>query len=192
MSDERLKTLEQRFRESGQVDDEAAWLVERIRVGGLSRAQLNLAASLGHPAARAALGRPRDHDLARALEAMRGAERELRVRVALALARFLQERLQRPEWGPPLDRVSEWLAAPSARGARACRDEDPSEWSEQPGGSAVSAALWCVTEPSDRDDPWPPYHYEAWEEACEVSGNPAAVAEALQAALIPWVLPAAS
>lgn len=189
MSDERLRTLEQRFRESGQVEDEAAWLVERIRVGGLSRAQLNLAASLGYPAARAALDRSPEHDLGRALEAMRGAERQLRARVALALARFLQERLQRPEWDAPLDRVSEWLANPSRQAARACREADPVEWSEEPGGIAVADALWCVTEPSDREDPYPPYHYEAWEEACEVSGNPAAAAAALRTTLRPWVLP---
>jgi len=189
VSDERLRNLEQRFHESGQVEDEAAWLVERIRVGGLSRAQLNLAASLGYPAARLALGRPPEHDLGRTLEAMRGTERELRARIALALARFLQERLQRPEWAAALARVSEWLAAPSARTAQACASEDPHEWGEEPGWIAVADALWCVTEASDREEPYPPYHYEAWEEACEISGNPAAVALALQASLRPWVLP---
>jgi len=189
VSDERLRELEQRFRQSGELEDEAAWLVERIRVGGLSRAQLNLAASLGYPAARVALGRPAEHDLGRALEAMRGAERQLRARVALALARFLQDRLQRPEWEAPLDRVGEWLADPSPRTARACAAEDPHEWSAAPGGIAVADALWCVTEPGDRDDPWPAYHYEAWEEACEVSGNPAAAAAALRTTLRPWVLP---
>lgn len=39
MSDERLRELERRWKETGAVEDEAAWLVERIRVGEILASQ---------------------------------------------------------------------------------------------------------------------------------------------------------
>lgn len=51
MSDERLRELERSWKESGAVEDEAAFLSERVRVGDLSSEQLQLAAYLNHPAA---------------------------------------------------------------------------------------------------------------------------------------------
>jgi hypothetical protein len=58
MSDERLRQLECRWRETGSVEDEAGYLLERVRVGDLERGKLELAADLGHPAAHVALSRP--------------------------------------------------------------------------------------------------------------------------------------
>lgn len=51
MSDERLRELERRWKESETVEDEAAWLKERVRVGDLEWSRLELAACLGHEAA---------------------------------------------------------------------------------------------------------------------------------------------
>ncbi len=51
MSDVRLRELERRFKESGSLEDEAAWLLERVRVGRLDPTKLELAAHVGHPAA---------------------------------------------------------------------------------------------------------------------------------------------
>lgn len=51
MSDERVRELERRWRESGTVEDEAAYLRERVRVGDLSQERLELAALVGHKAA---------------------------------------------------------------------------------------------------------------------------------------------
>jgi hypothetical protein len=56
MSDERLRMLERRWKETGAVEDEAAYLQERLRTGDLARDKLELAAYLGYPGARAALG----------------------------------------------------------------------------------------------------------------------------------------
>lgn len=56
MSDSRLRTLERRWIETGAVEDEAAWLRERLRAGGLSEEQLALAAHCAHEGARLALG----------------------------------------------------------------------------------------------------------------------------------------
>lgn len=56
MSDTRLRDLERRWRETGAVDDEAAYLVERVRVGDLHPEHLKAIASLGYPAAILAAG----------------------------------------------------------------------------------------------------------------------------------------
>lgn len=58
MSDERLRELERKWKESGSVEDEAAYLVERLRVGGLSQEALDLTVFMNHPASRIAVGNP--------------------------------------------------------------------------------------------------------------------------------------
>jgi hypothetical protein len=56
MSDAKLRELERRWKETGTVEDEAAYLLERVRVGDLSRERLELAAYCGHEGARRATG----------------------------------------------------------------------------------------------------------------------------------------
>ena len=56
MSDERLRELERRWKETRAVQDEAACLSERVRSGNLDRERLRLAAYLGNEASREALG----------------------------------------------------------------------------------------------------------------------------------------
>jgi hypothetical protein len=56
MTDERLRELERRWKESGSVEDEAAYLLERVRVGDLDQERLQLAAYCGHSAAAHATG----------------------------------------------------------------------------------------------------------------------------------------
>lgn len=51
MSDTKLRDLERRWKETGAVEDEAAYLLERVRVGELTRERLELAAYCGHEAA---------------------------------------------------------------------------------------------------------------------------------------------
>lgn len=55
MSDERLREAERRWKESGSVEDEARYLLERVRVGELSRELLRLAGHSGHDASRLAM-----------------------------------------------------------------------------------------------------------------------------------------
>mgnify|MGYP001372804556 CR=1 FL=1 len=55
MSDARLRELERRFLASRDPQDEATWLVERVRVGRLRPERLELAGLCGHTAARTAL-----------------------------------------------------------------------------------------------------------------------------------------
>lgn len=56
MSDAKLRELERRWRETGSVDDEAAYLSERVRTGDLRREHLELAALCGSEAARQVVG----------------------------------------------------------------------------------------------------------------------------------------
>lgn len=58
MSDTKLRELERRWKETGSISDEAACLLERVRVGDLTRERLELAAYCGHSAACAALAVP--------------------------------------------------------------------------------------------------------------------------------------
>lgn len=58
MSDSKLRELERRWRDTGDVQDEAAWLKERVRVGDLSREVVELCALCGHEAALLVLPSP--------------------------------------------------------------------------------------------------------------------------------------
>lgn len=51
MSDQELQELARRWRESGRVEDEAAWLRARVRAGQLAPDRLAMAAFMGHEAA---------------------------------------------------------------------------------------------------------------------------------------------
>lgn len=55
MTDERLRELERRWKETGSVEDEAAYLLEQVRVGHLDQEKLELAAYCGYEPARLAL-----------------------------------------------------------------------------------------------------------------------------------------
>lgn len=56
LSDQTLRELERRFRASGSLEDEAAWLRVRVKAGQLEQSRLRLAAYCGHHAASSALG----------------------------------------------------------------------------------------------------------------------------------------
>ena len=56
MSDETLRRLERRWRETGAVEDEAALLAALLRAGELSRSALEVAVHLGHEAATSVVG----------------------------------------------------------------------------------------------------------------------------------------
>jgi hypothetical protein len=56
MSDARLRELERKWKETGAVGDEAAYLLERMRVGDVTRDRLEFAAYCGHEAARRVVG----------------------------------------------------------------------------------------------------------------------------------------
>ncbi len=54
MTDEELRRLERRWRKTNALEDETRYLLERVRVGALTRERLELAAYCGHSGARRA------------------------------------------------------------------------------------------------------------------------------------------
>jgi hypothetical protein len=56
VTDERLRGVEQRWRRTGAVEDEAAYLLERVRAGQLTRSHLELLSYAEDPAGVAAVG----------------------------------------------------------------------------------------------------------------------------------------
>ncbi len=56
MSDLRVRQLQRRWEETNALEDEAAWLAERIRAGEITGPQAKLAAAVGHPAAELVTG----------------------------------------------------------------------------------------------------------------------------------------
>ena len=82
MTEDQLRSLERRFRERGDLEDEVAWLSARRRVGDLSDARLRLAAFCGHAGARRVAG-----EGAGPPEAGLPEERDARARCGLTVAR---------------------------------------------------------------------------------------------------------
>ncbi|MEZ6184488.1 MAG: hypothetical protein R3F62_05685 [Planctomycetota bacterium] len=62
MSDQRIRELERRWRETGELEAEIAWLRARLHGGSLPLRRAEVAAGLGSEAARAALGAGGAHD----------------------------------------------------------------------------------------------------------------------------------
>lgn len=92
MSDQETRELERRFRASGSVADEVAWLTARARAGELSPERLDLLAQLGSQGARRVLGAeaPKPiRDVEAWLESILAQAPELGLRAALAVLRQL-------------------------------------------------------------------------------------------------------
>lgn len=87
MSDERLRELERRFLESQTVADEAAWLGARVQAGEVRRDRVELAAILGHPAARVLSPSAPEMSLAEFLRFAGEVDRVAFARAGLALLR---------------------------------------------------------------------------------------------------------
>lgn len=51
MTDQRLREIERRWKETGAVEDESAWLQAKVQAGLVSQARLRGLAALGYPAA---------------------------------------------------------------------------------------------------------------------------------------------
>jgi hypothetical protein len=87
VSDDRLRKLERRWKETGAPDDGAAYLRERMRAGELSQDRVRWAAACGHePALRAVDGPAPSADLAALQAELTGAHVQARFWVAVVRA----------------------------------------------------------------------------------------------------------
>jgi len=129
MTDESGRELERRWRETGAVEDEAAWHLARTRSGELPERLLALAAYAGGEAARLALGpdapeAPADlRDWVLGLDAWGD---EVCVRVLLACARLAGGR--RPETLAALERLLREATEQADEDARVAWTRD-ADWS---------------------------------------------------------------
>lgn len=95
MTDSQLRELERRWRETGAVEDEARYLLERVRAGDLEQEKLELAAYCGHEGARAGLGGSREQptDVAAFLSAISKWNRSAWIAAAKAACAAVHETL---------------------------------------------------------------------------------------------------
>lgn len=132
MADDDLRALERAWQQSGSVEDEAAWLLQRVRSGELPRERLELAADLGDPASCAALQasgsfQPPDRSqFLVLLQALPPLEEGLRA--ALAMVRWLLSQSacnERSEWERELSqKASVALARAEAWVVRPCPEHE--------------------------------------------------------------------
>jgi hypothetical protein len=123
MTDQKLRDLERRWKETGAPDDEAAYLLERVRVGDLTRERLELAAYCGHEGARAGAGEGAPpHDFVQWIEGFSrwGANAMSLVAVAIALPmlRVFEEDTGEGRLRRAIDAAREYVRHPSAEAAR--------------------------------------------------------------------------
>lgn len=149
MSDERLRELERRFLNSGDVRDEAAWLKARVRGGELSQANVELAGHLGRAGARLAIvelgGTPVENPSPKpgSPGLMPGAwgwhkdlltERPTPVRMAIAAAQLVSR--HEPDTAVLRESAEWWALCPCPMHEEFAH----AAWSEQPRGSSASGA----------------------------------------------------
>lgn len=122
MVDASLRELERRFRVTGRIEDEVAWLLARVRAGSLEPSRLELAAYCGHAASLvvrpgAAQGGPAFDPWSRGLERW---GREPCVRAACVAARHALVKACAPpselleSTAAALRAADDWLACPCA------------------------------------------------------------------------------
>lgn len=166
MSDARTRELE-RAAAAGDVEARAAWIAARLRAGGLEQERVALAAHVGDPGARLALGLEPDaahrspaalaEDLARWCaaasappQAHPGWRDQVPVRAALALARAASAGATLPAGAAgTLEAVEAWLRAPSPATARAAAGTGG--LTSTPGEALLGLLAWeCSRDPRRR------------------------------------------
>jgi uncharacterized tellurite resistance protein B-like protein len=128
MADDRLRKLEHRWLESGTVEDETAYLVERLRAGHVQRGALELAAYCHHEAARRALDGPEPE----VFESLRDWAEGV------------------TKWGRTPEMILTFACAQSVLGHAAAADVDPAvrEAGCKLGEAAIATAIEMAMEPS--------------------------------------------
>jgi len=133
VTDSKLRELERRWKESGSVEDEAAYLLERVRVGDLEQEKLELAAYFGHEAARrASSGKCPPNSSAEipdewgawlsAIPARECPVQQVRIRAALACARLCTALYPAPASKLAVSSAEDWVLCPCPQHARSARE----------------------------------------------------------------------
>lgn len=173
MTDARLRDLERRSRETGSVEDEAAYLLERVRAGTLTRERLELAAYCGHDGARRALGDTKATRIGvkRWAVGLRRWGREASTRGAIAAARAAtaatHEIWSHKRIEQAIARAEEWVRCQCnvhAQAAREAADQACEAALEAPPGSARQAATAGIAAAREIEFFEGPKHTSPWGE----------------------------
>ena len=211
MSDEKLRELERRWKESGAVEDEAAFLVALVRSGELSPSSLLLAAVLGSEAAAEAaeaslLSEPagdlRERVVLAALET--DSPREALLRIALGIATYElawsnSQRYIRTHHKPELKAAAAamaaaraWLNSPSSPGAQRAEEASGAVSMTAPFVDS-SRALGQIINASTLAGPRPSAQSAALVSCSPlVHGSPTEALAVVRAEVVPWLLPQVS
>lgn len=126
MGDERVRELERRWKETGALADEGAFLAECVRVGRVPRERVEVAARLGDPGSQLALSEPSNVELGEALRAIGTLDRRLLVRAMALLAEQGLDRWDRvmKDARPRgvLRALADWVERPDRGAARRVQD----------------------------------------------------------------------
>lgn len=171
MTDDRIRNLERRWRETGALEDEVSYILERLRSGGLTKNQLGLAAYCGHPAARLALDfepasdEPQDVEGwvsgIQAFEPDRATCARLELGIAWACLPLFEARYPAVK-GPrrSLEAFEDWVLAPSeSNRARALQNPTPARvdlFAAEEFGDLASTAYMVTTQSpilNEEEDP---------------------------------------
>ena len=155
MSDSRQRELEHSWKQTGSEEEEAAFLLERVRAGDLELRELELAAFVGHAAAVVATTTPAPQfgsDLANWAEALAQFGKEACARTAICVTWISYEAL---ELGLPDDALSAaeaWAACPCLEHERAA-DLNPDEADIRTDQSEEAANVVAALEEDDSYGP---------------------------------------
>lgn len=174
MTDANLRELERRFRTSGNVEDEAAWLRARLQAGEVSQERLQLAAQLEHLASIAlvqSLGKPDNVDCSEIVGLIRWSRRIAEFGLSAWVAALLpladddaicwEQTRHRPSAdlqapSTATEAAREWLGCPCdthlVRAVEAGRASRSAAQNAEPLSMAHGAAMFCgslVDAPSD-------------------------------------------
>jgi hypothetical protein len=194
MSDRKLRDLERRWKETGTVEDEAAYLLERVRVGDLTQERLELAAYCGHEGARRVIPAVPEFPLLFVLEAVeRIGGRAALVRVGIEFARLTTASLPDPERQLVERQIvcaEQWLTCPCDEHALACERSCSVFGATQPVVRRLIAVLAWI---SDRQvkmlrppDPMAVYLLRLIEDS--VAAHPASERESLELGVLHMIV----
>jgi hypothetical protein len=205
VADDRLRRLQRRFAEAGELDDEVAFLREQVRAGALANDRLELAAYLGHEAATRAWGgdpgRPEADDqrplerVTRWVEGLKRWGEEALWRAGAAVVRAIPIYADRFD-GPDdrllevMDRVEDWILAPD-EARRAAVDGGPALLAaavEQAWGAAACANTTHWLCRSVSEEGFAADHTRALVAEAGHELRPLQIERAVRDELVPWAL----
>jgi hypothetical protein len=139
VTDERLRALERRWRETGATDDEAQYLQARARAGELDAERLALLAHCGHPAAERIVGVTPFDDLRPWGDGLARWGKEVCVRAALAAALRVGAR------DGSIAVAEAWLTCPCEAHATAARAWVQQQWAGWTPAMVEQGRRSCLT-----------------------------------------------